>query len=1142
MSPVRKIGYGLIGTGVLLVLIVYWLLATTAGVRWLLAQLDESLPAQLVMGEVSGNFIGGLDIERLSWVSPDLTVHANRLHIATRFLPIFRAQLDIEKFSAASLTIESETSERVDIETPTEWPSVELPLTVRLRNAQIRNISIATDKDRRTIERLIIGARMSGSDLTLDTLELDSDWLQLNASGAVELDRQYPAKIALNWELTGETASAGELLIQGNRDRYTLEHQLREPLRVDSDGTLGLSAGELSMDLAHRWDDVTQQIDELIIRSEPGELRTAGNLKSIALTLMPTRVTLDDFPTTEIALQGSTDLASLIIEQATLTSTAGDLVIDGDVSWQDVLEFEIGIVADKIDPASFSAALNGSVAGRANVSGETIGELLEANISLSEISGTLNDWPVEGSAQASVAGNSLQIDDASLSVGDNDIQVRGSIAERIALDAQLALRDLSQLFASASGQISGTLNINGTREEPELRAKLDASGLAQGDASVASASLSGRFGTDQAGELQLVANDLKTAGQTLSTAVLSITGSQALHDISLSALSSSAKLTVAMRGGYAEQQWRGKARQLSIAAQEFGQWELTAPGTVEVGADHGLIDELCLQQTKGTGIACVSAAIGREGDGTALLKVRGVPLAGLPLPEYAALQREGLLEANFSATAVAGHIGAEGSFALSDASLSTRNTETPERVNFDLFEGGLTLVDNALAINLDINVDDGGQAAVNFGIPDIDSADPLITGDASLAFTRIDLLALLAPGITEPSGKVTGSLKFGGHLSEPQLRGELRLSDGNFGVRQAGILIENAELSVRQPSSGQLEINGSARSGQGSVLIKGSARLAGGDGPVASISFSGENFELARLPDWQILASPDLVLSMTPKLTRVTGRIGIPRADIRLNELPAGAEAASPDAIVHRTDQAQRIAKRRFEIDVTTALGEQVAFSGFGLTTKLGGEITITAGTQQATHGNGQLALIDGRYEAYGQDLVIERGELRFDGPLDNPRLNIRAVRTVNEVTAGIRVTGTPSRLTSDLYSEPTLSDAETLSYLIAGRPLSGASASDGALLNNAAFALGLSRAGSIVSELQSSLGLDTLTIEGGAQDGKIVAGKRIGSRLLVEYGYGLIDKLGTLLLRYELNDRLYLESRTGEVSNLDLIYRVKKD
>ena len=88
---------------------------------------------------------------------------------------------------------------------------------------------------------------------------------------------------------------------------------------------------------------------------------------------------------------------------------------------------------------------------------------------------------------------------------------------------------------------------------------------------------------------------------------------------------------------------------------------------------------------------------------------------------------------------------------------------------------------------------------------------------------------------------------------------------------------------------------------------------------------------------------------------------------------------------------------------------------------------------------------------------------------------------------------------------------------------------------------MGLTGAGSITTEIRTSLGLETLGIEGGGDDSRLIAGKRFGDRLLVEYGYGLIDKLGTLLLRYQLTDRIVLESRTGTVSNLDILYNVKK-
>ncbi|MEM9336217.1 MAG: translocation/assembly module TamB domain-containing protein, partial [Pseudomonadota bacterium] len=119
---------------------------------------------------------------------------------------------------------------------------------------------------------------------------------------------------------------------------------------------------------------------------------------------------------------------------------------------------------------------------------------------------------------------------------------------------------------------------------------------------------------------------------------------------------------------------------------------------------------------------------------------------------------------------------------------------------------------------------------------------------------------------------------------------------------------------------------------------------------------------------------------------------------------------------------------------------------------------------------------------------------------------------------------------------------AEALSYVLTGRPLSGGqSTSDADLLNQAAFALGLSQAGSVAAQIRAGLGLDTLELDGGASAGRIVAGKRIGDRLLVEYGYGIVDKLGTLLLRYQLTSRIILESRTGSMSALDVLYSVKR-
>ena len=331
-------------------------------------------------------------------------------------------------------------------------------------------------------------------------------------------------------------------------------------------------------------------------------------------------------------------------------------------------------------------------------------------------------------------------------------------------------------------------------------------------------------------------------------------------------------------------------------------------------------------------------------------------------------------------------------------------------------------------------------------------------------------------------------------------------------------------------------------SGDGHLTVEGDTWVSSGTGIRSEIRLAGQDFELLRLPDWHVTASPDIVAVFDERVTRISGDLVVPSADIRARDVPHTAISVSPDVVVHRVDVAEVGARRRIEVNVRAALGDNVKFAAFGLTTGITGAVQLRGGTHEPYSGFGRLALVGGRYKAYGQDLDIERGNLIFNGPLDNPQLDVRAIRRTQDVVAGIQLSGTPAQLRSDVFSEPALSEAETLSYLLTGRPLAGASdTADGDMLNAAAFALGVSGAGSIVSEIRAGLGLESLAIEGGLEDSRLIAGKRFGDRLLVEYGYGLVDNLGTLLLRYRLNDRITLESRTGTVSNFDIVYSVKK-
>ena len=454
-----------------------------------------------------------------------------------------------------------------------------------------------------------------------------------------------------------------------------------------------------------------------------------------------------------------------------------------------------------------------------------------------------------------------------------------------------------------------------------------------------------------------------------------------------------------------------------------------------------------------------------------------------------------------------------------------------------------TLLNNELVGKATLEIDDGsGHGRLEATIGDITSDTSPIVGDASVQLDELSAISALLPDVQNARGRVVGGVTISGNVSRPEFVGEIALLDGSFGVRQAGIHVDAVNVSLVQRRGGRLDIEGRATSGGGDVELSGFVGLDKTQGSLAEVFVRGENFELIRLPDWRLEASPDLQLVYRTDATEISGELEIPNADITVKQVPETAVSVSPDAVVHGEEGPSDASGRVTRINLRATLGEEVRLAAFGLKTRVEGGLQLSGDSNSEIAGNGRLSLEDGSYTMYGQSLDIQRGELIFSGALDNPTLDVRATRTIDNVIAGIQLSGTPSRLRSNVFSEPALSDAEALSYLLTGRPLSqAAEGGDDAALANAAYAIGLSSAGPITSQIRSSLGLETLTVEGGADSGRIVAGKRIGSRLLVEYGYGLVDKLGTLLLRYQINDRLLLESQTGSVSNLDLIYSVKK-
>jgi translocation and assembly module TamB len=210
----------------------------------------------------------------------------------------------------------------------------------------------------------------------------------------------------------------------------------------------------------------------------------------------------------------------------------------------------------------------------------------------------------------------------------------------------------------------------------------------------------------------------------------------------------------------------------------------------------------------------------------------------------------------------------------------------------------------------------------------------------------------------------------------------------------------------------------------------------------------------------------------------------------------------------------------------------------------LRGKVAVQSRPDGTIVARGSIETVDGTYRAFGQRLDIERGRLVFDGPIDNPALDILALRRNLAVEAGVEVSGTARTPSVRLTSRPPVPDSEKLSWLVLGRASPDASSADLALLQAAASQLvGSDQAVPLQRRIIEGIGLDELTVRGasgGAASGQVVAfGKRLSDRLYVEYEQGITVAENLVRLTFVLTRTLSVNAQTSQTtSSFGFTYR----
>jgi autotransporter translocation and assembly factor TamB len=393
------------------------------------------------------------------------------------------------------------------------------------------------------------------------------------------------------------------------------------------------------------------------------------------------------------------------------------------------------------------------------------------------------------------------------------------------------------------------------------------------------------------------------------------------------------------------------------------------------------------------------------------------------------------------------------------------------------------------------------------------------------------------------TGRIRLSAGLSGTAGEPQLVGGLRLDSAAANIPRLGLRVRELGLTANGDQAGRVSVDGQLRSGNGVLTLRGTSPVRPTPEDPGRLHIQGDSVEAANTGEIHVLLSPNLDVVLAGDSIDAEGELRVPYAHVELSEIPQAAVPPSDDVVFTDT-AAARGARQRVTARIRVVLGDSISFKGFNFTADLGGNLLAVAVPNRPATGSGAIVIKKGQYQAYGQDLTISDGRIRFaGGPVDNPGLDIRATRTAQDsVVAGVQIRGTLKAPQVTIFSEPAMEQGRALQYLVLGHPLGEASGTQGTLASKAASSLGLRGGNLLARSVGKGVGLDEAQIEtkGDLKEASFVAGKYLSPNLYVSYGIGLFDPVSTLRLRYVLSSKWTLQAEKGTGTGADLLYRLE--
>ena len=776
------------------------------------------------------------------------------------------------------------------------------------------------------------------------------------------------------------------------------------------------------------------------------------------------------------------------------------------------------------------------------------------------VNGSWNQYALNlDAAIQCLADGTLSIEKTQLALGDNQLALNGWLElqesdPRFDLSLHASAFDFERFLPTMKGHLKGRAHLAGSLFSPRLQGELDLDKFSFQDNRIDKVrwrAYATSEGLAFEANTRLTIEQAHFAGLVLDEAVLQADGSAPKHKARLRVTSPQGRLIMALDAGFDAKhlRWQGELKEMTLE-NPYGPITMTQPLRVSYDHPNHTVTIKGGEWMHELGRLGVSEPISMNVQDRLPfdLKLSLNELNSAYLNRY--LNENLRLKGQASAILSAQVPQDWASLPMVDFDLASRDFQARYRSLNDDFLLQLDTVnikmhqkEGQLTTEMLVKIAKNGQIRAQLTVDDI-----LKTRRLSGQFNIDDLaMAIFNPFLDEgekAEGALNGHLAFAGDLKKPQLRGQLQLQGLEVNSTRLPFEMQKSDVTLQfAGSEGTLHAN--LNTPQGHLAFDGAVNWDDVQNVTAWVSAKTPGVRVSVPPLLQVNVNSDVSCRLANGTMYLKGDIGIPWARVAVRDLPPSAVDVSDDVV--RLDRPR---KRKTQIRSTIPLesdlfinvGDDVHVQAFGLNAELQGRLHVVQFDNQFGL-NGQMTVPEGRFKAYGQDLIVTKGEFIFAGSASNPLLNLEAIRnpdsTADGVTAGVRVTGTANRPQLTLFSDPAMSQTEALSYLMRGEGLNPDGDSDNTMLTSALINLGLTQGNRVIGAIGESIGISGLGVEteGVGEDSSVAVSGYILPGLKVKYGVGLFDSLATITLRYQILPRLYIEAASGVDQALDVLY-----